>query len=108
MRLRYERTHCRAAFSHCALSPPSDFAATAALAARRLRSHSQGPTYTSSKSLIEKTRLRSADAYTPKLLTCISPHAATGMPDTGRVDRSLAITAADPRRKANGLVSIRP
>ena len=43
-------------------SPPMKRAATAALVANRLRSHSHGPGWTSSKSLIAKTRLRSAEA----------------------------------------------
>lgn len=39
---------------------PRYSAATKALAARRLRSHSQGPRWVSSKSLMASTRLRSA------------------------------------------------
>ena len=37
----------------------------------------------------------------------MSPQAATCMPVTGVRDRSLAITAAEPRRKAKGEASMR-
>ena len=37
----------------------------------------------------------------------MSPQAATARPVTGVRDRSLAITAAEPRRKAKGEASMR-
>ena len=77
------------------------------LAASRFTSHSHGPGSVSSKSLIANTRLRSAEANTPKFARCASPHACTDSPVTGVPARSAAITAADPRRNANGLASIR-
>ena len=89
------------------LSPPRKRAATAALAASRLRSHSHGPGWTSSKSLMANTRLRSAEAKTPKLARCMSPQALTVRPVTGVVARSAAMTAAEPRRKAKGEASMR-
>ena len=72
-----------------------------------MRSHSQAPGSVSSKSLIPNTRFRSAEANTPKLATCMSPQAWTVRPVTGVRARSAAITAAEPRRNANGLASIR-
>ena len=79
-------------------SPPRNSAATAALAANRLRSHFHGPG-TSSKSLIAKTRLRSADANRPKFIRCISPQAITSSWVRGEFARSPANVAALPRKK---------
>lgn len=55
--------------------PPMKRVATAALATRRLRSHSHGAGKTSSKSLIANTNSRSAEPNTPKFETCMSPQA---------------------------------
>jgi hypothetical protein len=77
------------------------------LAQRRFTSHSQGPGSVSSKSLMSKTRFLSGLAKNPKLLTCASPHAWTVMPVVGVVERSSAITAAAPRKNANGDSAIR-
>ena len=97
----------RAASSHALASLPRWRAATKALAARRLTSHSQGPNWHSSKSLMAKTSLRSAEANTPKLDTCMSPQSSTCRPVCGVDARSAAMTAADPRRNANGDCSMR-
>ena len=78
------------------------------LAARRLTSHSHGPGRVSSKSLTSKSSLRSGEAYRPKLDRCASPQTWTVRPDTGVVARSLAMTRAAPRKKANGEAAIRP
>ncbi len=69
----------------------------ARLAANRFTSHSHGPRSVSSKSLRSKTRLRSAEAKTPKLLRWASPQAWTFSPDRGVVDRSDAMMRAAPR-----------
>ncbi len=61
------------------------------LAASRLTSHSQGPGRVSSKSLRSKTRFRSAEAKTPKLLRWASPQAWTFRPERGVLDRSDAM-----------------
>ena len=87
---------------------PFSRAATTTLAARRLRSHSHGPRDVSSKSLTSNTSRRSGLAKTPKLARCASPHSWTFEPISGVSARSLAMTAADPRRNANGEASIRP
>ena len=81
--------------------------ATAALAASRFRSHSQGAGNTSSKSLMAKISSRSAEPKTPKLETCMSPQAFTKIPLTGAGAISAVITAAEPRRKAKGEASMR-
>ena len=44
----------------------------------------------------------------PKLLMWASPHMTTGIPLTGSVEGSDAITHADPRRKGNGEDAMRP
>ena len=71
--------------------------AMARLAVRRLTSHSHGPGRVSSKSFRSKTRVRSADAKTPKLLRCASPQACTVRPESAVVDRSDAMIRAAPR-----------
>ncbi len=48
--------------------------ATTRLAARRLRSNSNGPWRVSSKSLMSNRRSRSGEANRPKLARCASPH----------------------------------
>ena len=86
---------------------PRSRPAISRLAASRLTSHSQGPGRVSSKSLMPKTRLRSAVPNTPKFETCMSPQHWTVRPVTGVGARSPAITAALPRRNANGFASMR-
>jgi hypothetical protein len=71
--------------------------ATSRLAASRLTSYSHGPGSVSSKSLMSKTSRRSGEPKTPKLDRCASPQACTVSPDTAVVDKSAAITSADPR-----------
>ena len=74
---RYARTVLRTArrvsFGVKSRSRP----AIAKLAARRLRSHSQGPGRVSSKSLTSNTSRRSGAAKTPKFERCASPHSWT-------------------------------
>ena len=101
-RSRYARTAASTTRSHCARGKPRWRATTWRLAAKRLTSHSHGPGKVSSKSLMSKTRLRSGVANFPKFETCASPHAWTRRPVCGDVDRSIAITAAAPRKNANG------
>jgi len=48
-----------------------------------------------------KIRFRSAEANKPIFETCLLPQAPTGV-----VERSAAMTAAEPRRKAKGDASI--
>ena len=67
------------------------------LAARRLRSHSQGPGSVSSKSLTSNIIERSGDAKSPKLLRCASPQIWVVRPDAGVVARSDAMISAAPR-----------
>ncbi|MNY46060.1 hypothetical protein D3C86_1812060 [compost metagenome] len=73
-----------------------------------MMSHSQGAGRDSSKSFRSKTRLRSGVAKKPKFSRWQSPQACTRMPVLGVVARSWAISAAEPRRKVNGLRSMRP
>src|SRR3954447_23264173 len=81
--------------------------ATRSASRQPLMSHSHGPGRTSSKSLIAKIRLRSADANRPKFIKCISPQAITSRSVRGEFARSPAMIAALPRKKANGEVNIR-
>jgi hypothetical protein len=78
------------------------------LTASRLRSHSQGAGSVSSKSFRSTTRLRSGVANRPKFSRWQSPHACTRKPVLGVAARSCAMSAAEPRRKVNGLRSMRP
>ena len=87
------RTAARVSFGVKSRSRP----AIAKLAARRLRSHSQGPGRVSSKSLTSITRRRSGAAKTPKFERWASPHAWTRNPDSGVFARSIAMIAAAPR-----------
>ncbi len=87
---------------------PRSRAAISMLAASRFRSHSQGPGSVSSKSLTSKTSSRSGAAKPPKLERCASPQSCTSKPLRGEAARSVAMTAAAPRKKANGDTSIRP
>ena len=82
-------------------------ATTCKLAHSRFTSHSHGPGSVSSKSLMSKMRFRSALAKLPKLVRCASPQACTRMPLIGVDARSFAITAAAPRKNANGDSAIR-
>jgi hypothetical protein len=82
--------------------------ATTMLAARRFKSHSHGPGRVSSKSFRSKMRSRSGEPNMPKFATWASPQSCTRMPVRGLVARSEAITAAAPRKKANGDSDIRP
>ena len=109
---RIQRRYCQAttrAMSRLVSSvKPFSREATTTLAARRLRSHSHGPMDVSSKSLRSNTSRRSGLANTPKLARCASPQSWTLEPLTGDPARSAAMTAADPRRNANGEAIIRP
>ena len=78
------------------------------LAARRLMSHSHGPGRVSSKSLTSKTSWRSGEPKAPKFERWASPHACTENPDSGLPARSAAMIAAAPRKKVNGVASMRP
>jgi hypothetical protein len=53
------------------------------LATGRSRSHSQGPTSVSSKSLMSMTRSRSGEAYRPKFDACASPQIHAVTPEVG-------------------------
>ena len=57
---------------------------------------------------MSKVTLRSGVANLPKLLTWASPQAWTRRPVTGVVARSMAMIAAPPRKKENGVAIIRP
>src|ERR1035437_5243971 len=117
-----ERRHCRILAEMLAVgtnrrsngvSPipgfmPAERPATSILTVNRLTSHSQGSGSVSSKSLMSKTRLRSGVANAPKFIMWQSPHAWTRSPVRGVSAKSNAITAAAPRRKANGDCCIRP
>ena len=87
---------------------PHSRAPTAKLAARRFTSHSQGPGCVSSKSLMSKTNLRSGVPKMPKFERCASPQSWVWKPESGVAERSAAMIAAAPRKKANGDTSIRP
>ena len=65
--------------------------ATTTLAARRLRSHSQGAGRVSSKSLMSKMMRRSGVAKPPKFDRWASPQACTRIPETGVDARSAAM-----------------
>ena len=86
------------------LSPsPAASAATAKLAASRLRSAVKSTSGSvSSKSLMSNSALPSGDKKAPKFIKWQSPHACVFMPGLGCLARSNAIRAAAPRRKANG------
>ena len=107
IRSRYQATVACAAARASAASTPRKRVATTTLVARRLTSHSQGPGIVSSKSLMPKTRLRSAEPKTPKFDTCMSPQACTATPVAGVAARSAAITPAAPRKNENGDPSMR-
>ena len=94
--------------SHSSGEKPFWRAATWRLAHSRFTSHSHGPGSVSSKSLMSNIMLRSGVANSPKLLTWASPHAWTRKPVAGVLARSSAITAAAPRKKANGEEAMRP
>ena len=78
------------------LSKSRPRAATSRLAARRFRSHSNGPARVSSKSLTSKRSSRSGEANPPKFARWASPHSCTMMPDCAAVARSAAIGKAAP------------
>ena len=94
---RYSRTVLRTArrvsFGVKSRSRP----AISKLAARRLRSHSQGPGRVSSKSLTSNTSWRSGAAKIPKFERCASPQSWASNPDWGVFARSIAMIAAAPR-----------
>ena len=90
------------------LSNPTSRPATTKLATRRFTSHSQAPGSVSSKSLRPNTTLRSGVAKSPKFMRWQSPQACTSSPVVGTAARSAAMTAAEPRRKVNGLTAMRP
>ena len=87
---------------------PSSRDARTTLAARRLTSHSHGAGSVSSKSLMSNSSCRSGLAKPPKFATWQSPHACTRIPVAGVLDKSHAITAAEPRKNAKGDCRIRP
>ena len=87
---------------------PSSRDARTMLAARRLTSHSHGAGSVSSKSLMSNSSRRSGLAKPPKFAAWQSPHACTRIPVAGVLDKSHAITAAEPRKNANGDCRIRP
>ena len=107
MAARYRPTVDIAIERHSLSVNPRSRPAITVLAARRFTSHSHGPGRVSSKSLIEKTTLRSGEAKPPKLPRWASPQSCTSMPDRGPGARSAAMMAAPPRKKANGEVSMR-
>ena len=74
-----------------------DRAAISKLAASRFTSHSNGPGFVSSKSLMSNTSVRSGDANPPKFARCASPQHWTRKPESGVVARSDAMTIAAPR-----------
>ena len=78
---------CRASWA----LTPSSRPATTRLAARRLRSNSNGPGMVSSKSLMSKSKARSGEANSPKFERCASPQSWTVMPEFGPAERSDAI-----------------
>ena len=105
--LAVDRTASSTTSSRWEAVKPCSRATTCRLVARRLTSHSHGPRSVSSKSLMSKTTLRSGVAKVPKLATWASPQACTVRPVTGVVDRSMAMIAAPPRKKANGDTAMR-
>ena len=105
---RYERTAASTVERRTSVARSSSRPAMAMLAASRLTSHSHGPRAVSSKSLMSKTISRSGAAKPPKFDRCASPQSWASRPDRGVPARSAAISAAAPRKKANGEVSIRP
>ena len=106
--VRYDSTQERAAPVQSLPESPTVRAATTMLAASRFTSHSNGAGSVSSKSFTSKTRLRSGCAKIPKFERWQSPQASTSIPLLGDEPRSAAITAADPRRNANGEAAMRP
>ena len=86
------------------LSPsPAASDATAKLAASRLRSAVKSTSGSvSSKSLMSNSALPSGERKAPKFIKWQSPQACTFMPGLGWRARSMAMTAAAPRRKAKG------
>ena len=73
-------------------------ASTTRLVIKRLTSHSNGPGSVSSKSRRSNARFRSGVAQSPKFKTWASPHNCTRSPVCGEAARSLAMTAAAPRK----------
>ena len=65
--------------------------------ASRFKSHSQGPTAVSSKSLMSNTSRAEGERKIPKLPICASPTHCTGIPVTGVVARSLVMMSTVPR-----------
>src|SRR5215472_9506625 len=87
---------------------PNSRDARTMLAASRLTSHSQGAGKVSSKSLMSNSSRRSGLAKPPKFHAWQSPHACTRIPVAGVFERSQAIKAAEPRKKASGDCRMRP
>ncbi len=105
---RYERTVRSRMFRRARVPKPFSRPAISTLATSRLTSHSQGPGSVSSKSFRLKTMRRSGVAKTPKFARCASPHTWARKPLVGVSAKSLAMTIAAPRKKANGDSSMRP
>ena len=82
--------------------------ATARLAASRLTSHSNGPGWVSSKSLMSKTSRRSGEAKTPKLLMCASPHSCTFRPESASGPGRQPSSAPRRGRTRTARPTIRP
>ncbi len=82
-------------------------AATMKLAASRLRSHSQGPSATSSKSFRSNTSWRSGVANPPNAIRCASPHMGMTKPVFDILLRSFACRIALPLKNENGDCIIR-
>ena len=68
----------------------------------RFRSHSHGPWWVSSKSVTSKSRSRSGEAKIPKFARWASPLSLHGDPGGRGRGQVVAMTAAAPRRNANG------
>ena len=93
---RYERTQARTASLAVDSLKALFRQATTKLAARRLRSHSQGAGRVSSRSLMAKMTRLSGVPRPRKLPKWASPQHCTRTPVAGVVARSTAMLSADP------------
>jgi hypothetical protein len=108
IRVRYAATVVAATARARLVEKAAARAATATLAANLLRSAVKStPGSVSSKSFISNRMLSSGVANAPKFIRWQSPQACTATPGAGWCFRSSPITAAAPRKKANGLASMR-
>ena len=99
---QYSLTKRRTASLQQASRSPAMRPARMMLAASRFTSHSQGPRWVSSKSLMSSTISEPGVAKKPKFLTWASPHIWTSIFVCGEWPRSAAMISTDPRKKANG------